>query len=894
MSDYTLEPFEWVEIDQDFCSRTYGSAPCTAALATGGSECFNTRFTCQDPANYDRGAPLVLRFCVNQAFLPDDGYYIPTLVSARTSAGSINPVGAGQNSSALGTRGGLAVEFQDGPHTDKWVDPYVAARHGRDLTYIPVNRGTFWTKWRARNPYYVGRQIRHKTGFINTATHAVENVVTRTYFITDFEGPGADGRVTLQARDLLSLVSNDKATAPFASKGKLLNDITDSQTTLQLDSIGIGDDEYALAGVIRLGSELCNYTRTAGSDTLTIVRGRYNTEAKAAKAGDVVQKCLVYSAQRPAAILEDLLTTYAGIAPGYLDLAQWAQEQTDYLPRLYGAIIAAPTGVLELINEMCQQMYFYPVWDERQAKLKIRAIRPSDGEEVKSLDDFSNLIEGSVQLRDLPDQLVTQVWVYYGIINPAGSATDDKNYAVREIVATGEGAPEKQGIEKVKKIYCRWIPSSNGAAAVDLGEKLLARYGAAPRQASFALAEKDASLWLGDFVSLNHRLSVDTFGNPRALNMQVMSAQQARAGVLFQYVCQEFVYEAPVDPAQRLIVIAADQLNVNLRELHDLLYVPPVGGETINVVIRSGVVIGGRSLEGIETYDGQQRYEVGGAAAAYPTRPLHRIMRKELVSDSNMPVGTNVWLGPAGQLAYVTTLDWPWYKVESHTRMVPCSVAFDTGLWPAGVTINVLQEAGAVIEGEAGLSSSHFAMGGTAWNYLSGRGGLLFASDGGAALRIRHPVSWNNQGAIAGGGGGGFPGLMNCILRYGIGEAFWVAASPSGGGAGRYSAAVVTPADGSLRTYIRTASAGSDTAGGYGAKMQLQIGSQFPVVTGGTGGNLGAAGAHGSYALTGSGGYFTALYSERFTGGRAGDAIKAGASLITWVNKGDVRGAEIA
>jgi hypothetical protein len=44
----------FLEVDQEFCSRTYGNAPCTAALGvTGTRKCYNTRFTCQDPANYD-------------------------------------------------------------------------------------------------------------------------------------------------------------------------------------------------------------------------------------------------------------------------------------------------------------------------------------------------------------------------------------------------------------------------------------------------------------------------------------------------------------------------------------------------------------------------------------------------------------------------------------------------------------------------------------------------------------------------------------------------------------------------------------------------------------------------------------------------------------------------
>ena len=45
------EPIELVEMVLPKCANTYGTAPCTASGAPG-SECFNTRATCQDPDNY--------------------------------------------------------------------------------------------------------------------------------------------------------------------------------------------------------------------------------------------------------------------------------------------------------------------------------------------------------------------------------------------------------------------------------------------------------------------------------------------------------------------------------------------------------------------------------------------------------------------------------------------------------------------------------------------------------------------------------------------------------------------------------------------------------------------------------------------------------------------------
>ena len=154
------QPFEWVEYDQPLCAEVYGLGGCTAVIGvTGAQKCFNTRATCQDPTNYDGSDILTLRFCHNQGKIPDDNYYLPYLQKATLSPGKINIGGGNKNQTALGVRSGLSVSLSDHPHNDKFVDPYKSERD-----YDPFTRGTFWTKWRARNPYYLGRVIRHYSG----------------------------------------------------------------------------------------------------------------------------------------------------------------------------------------------------------------------------------------------------------------------------------------------------------------------------------------------------------------------------------------------------------------------------------------------------------------------------------------------------------------------------------------------------------------------------------------------------------------------------------------------------------------------------------------------------------------------------------------------------------
>ena len=883
MSNVTLEPFEWVELHQDFCQNVYGNGiTCTASLATGGTECYNTRSTCQDPANYrpldiyGKLAPLALNFCKSQSFLPDGAYYIPSLSSVTLSAGSINPIGAGASSSALGTRGGITVQLQDHPHTDKWVDPYIANRMSRDANYIATERGTFWTKWKARNPYYIGRTVKHHTGFIKNG--AVVDVVTRTYFVTTINGPDASGRVTIQGKDLLTKLSDEKAKAPFVSKGTLLAPITASDTSLTLNPVGIGNDEYPASGLLRIGAELCTFTRVG--DAVTIVRGRHNTEAKDAKAGDVVQLCLVYDSKSPAYILEDLEKNYAGIAPDLLDLAQWAQEQTDYMPRLYSGIIAEPTGVNSLVSEMAEQMYFYQIWDERNSLLKMRAIRPAQGDTIYQLDEFSNLEQDSVDVSDLNDQLITQVWVYYAIINPIAGLTDETNYAAREIIFTDEGSAVKNGVEKIKKIFCRWIGPTNGAAAVDLGKKIIARYGRAPRKITFALSNKDSDVWLGDFATINHRSSVDATGAPLPLNVQVMSAQQNRPGTRFVYTAQEFVFEAPVVVTDKLIIISADTLNVNLRDAYDDQFaIPPAPGDTVRFEIRPGVVIGARGYEFSETFSGSLKGYYYKSTPTTITRDFAPLMRREATAATNFAVGSTYTSGGVP------------YELMSDMREVPPSLALDTGTWPVGVNLMLTIGAGATVIGESGFSSVH---GGDAGPLALAKP-LGVASDGGNGMRIRHPIAITNNGRIAGGGGGGSPSIFAESHGSGL-RTFSV--QPSGTGAGSMVQPALPVADlgplfGALSASYSIAtvpSGGSVVAGGYGTVQDFTYAHTTRAYAGGAGaagGNSGPSGQTFSYDP------FSAYVFSELHGGRAGYAISEGASLITWVNKGDVRGDEV-
>ena len=153
------EPVTVIEIDLDKCGNLYGGAllgtpdgTCTASLASG-SECQNTRKTCQDSINFSNTDTLTLKFS-DRAI--EGTTHFPCIDSTKLSPVAITP---GQ---PFGKRASITIKLRDFPHHDRGIDPYVSTR-----TYTPKSQGTFFGKLLARNPYFQGRPLRLKTGYID-------------------------------------------------------------------------------------------------------------------------------------------------------------------------------------------------------------------------------------------------------------------------------------------------------------------------------------------------------------------------------------------------------------------------------------------------------------------------------------------------------------------------------------------------------------------------------------------------------------------------------------------------------------------------------------------------------------------------------------------------------
>lgn len=587
MTSAGREVIQIVEIQQPFCANVFGTSPCTA---TGGNDtkCYNTRATCRDAENFSLGTPLSIYFA-KADFLPtlrsgqraiyrpssdwiladgiwDDGgvwrdadwwrddadtsfnpdleydavssdlpkYVIPSLVSVSTSPAKVNLASSNASAQGIGNRAVCSVSFIDHQHTDRLVDPYV---EGRSWDPLSKARGSFWTRWIARNKYRQNIVIKIYEGY---AGQALSEMASRQYFMQSITGPDSSGRVTIQGKDVLAKIEERKAQAPLASPGVLYEEISAAETSIEVANAVEAD--YNATGTLRIGDEVLTYTARATSAngiTFTgVARGTDSTTASAHDFNTGVQQCLRYTSQRPDEIVEDLLLNFAGVPAAYLDTTNWASEALNYLDFYkLSVLLTEPESVSKLISELQEQTLFFIWWDERDALVKMQAIR-GYSEDLETLSDDKNILAGSFSLSEMPRERVSQVWVYYDILDPVKSVSQADSYRSQYVLADLQSETDLlYGEASIRKIFARWLGSD--ALVQNTATRIINRYSEVPTQAKFRVDAKDRGYWIGSVFRLNHYLDVDEFGARRERIWTVVSAQEVVPGETIELIVED-------------------------------------------------------------------------------------------------------------------------------------------------------------------------------------------------------------------------------------------------------------------------------------------------------------------------------------------------------------------
>ena len=561
MSDETTvgrEPIQIVEVEQPQCALTYGVSPCVAAVGTTGThKCFNTRASCQDPDNYDGSDVIVWRFAKPSRAMPtslyDDGTSgyvktnaIPSLVSVTTSPSRINVGGGSEDSSPLGRRASVAIALKDHLWDDSVEDKYVSERE-----YDPMGRGTFWSKWQARNPYHARYPVHVIEGYVG---QDIGDMQRRTYVLDRVAGPsGTDGAVTITAKDPLGLADGKRTQFPAVSSIALVGAIDSSPLTTSIEVTCIETeltDDYGNTGstrYLRIGDEIMEYTGYSNTGTLEwtlsgVARGALGTTAAAHAADDKCQRVGRYEDLEVWNIAADLLTNHTSIDPAFVDTAQWDDEGNAYLtPFTLTATVAKPTPVVTLLGELTEQCPFYVWWDEREQTIPLKAVRPPMADGVTAINDTQHIIEGSVAISEDPNQRISRIFLYYRQRDPTKSLGDVGNYdSVRARIEADAESDAEHGDVRVRQVFSRWLDTA--AQAIHTTSRLIARFRDTVKMLSFKVDAKDRSISTADVLEVTTSAVVDETGEALPLRWQVIAAEEIVAGERVRFDCLRFEF----------------------------------------------------------------------------------------------------------------------------------------------------------------------------------------------------------------------------------------------------------------------------------------------------------------------------------------------------------------
>ncbi len=531
------EPLTVVELDLDYCSQVEGVSPCLST-ATGDGKCYNTRFTCNYTSAYTKSIK-TYRFCQARGNLPKGVNMFPVIVGTPDLA----PVKA--PAYGLSDLGKISITLQDFPHGDIGIDKSISNR-----TYNAESQGTFFGKLLARNPYYIGRVLRVRTGFI-TDPFDWANFQDRTYVIDKIEGPDHKGRVKITAHDRLRLADDKLSQCPVMTDGTLSADIAAGATSL---SISGDETQYPTGGgTIRIGDDIIAYTSRSGATLSGLTHAQWGSTDESHDAGDTIQLCKIWTDINVVDIVHELLKDYAGIDETKLPYDaglttptgtndEWDDAKANWLSlHNLTTCISEPTGIKTLLKELAEECQFSLFADQVNDEIRLKVNTPPLANETPtSLNDDANFIEGSVRVKEDPKQQFTQVWCSYDKIDyTKGDDVGNFRVTYADLDSEAESA-DFYNTKKVKWIKSRWFDSTNATQAKQLVGRLRSRFANPPKVVHFTLDAKDSALWTGDLAELSTRMIQATDGSNQLYRVQVLSVDESIDQYKYEALTSQF------------------------------------------------------------------------------------------------------------------------------------------------------------------------------------------------------------------------------------------------------------------------------------------------------------------------------------------------------------------
>lgn len=543
---YNRRPVVVVELIQPRCGNRFGVAPCTA---TGTPKCFNTRWTCSDPENYNTDGSITWRFKRARDELgwlyeePDSNTIrtnpIPMLVSASHTSSRINPGAARTGDSPLGRRATATIVMNNGVWDDHVGDFYLADRPKR------ARPAGFWDLFTARNTFYPDFQVKMYEGYEG---QALADMQARLFDLEKIDGPDSSDQYTISCRDPLDRVRGRNAKYPPTSDIDLRRDISATETAIDVACLESQlSANYGNTGDLRfitIGDEVISYTGWTGTEpefTLTgVTRGVLRSTAEAHEVDDAVQRAARHVNQRLYEVARYILEDHTTVPNSFIDGASWDEEGNTYLSTLLcDTLIPEPVPVEELLGELCRDGLFSIWWDERRQTIPLLAVRPP--KEAPVVWNDSDNLAGFNKVTKLDDRM-TRVTIYFGIRNWLEPLNEDRNYFNRRIRIDAEVERDETAGGKIVEnvIYSRWTQTSGNALLVS--SALLLRYRLPPQYLTLEIDAKDRSIQIGDVIDLTTRYILDTEGTPIETRWQVIAVEEPKPGTRLRIELQSYQF----------------------------------------------------------------------------------------------------------------------------------------------------------------------------------------------------------------------------------------------------------------------------------------------------------------------------------------------------------------
>lgn len=535
-----IQPFTYIEVELDYCSLTFGQAPCRAALSADTPyKCFNMYNTCADKTHFAKTS-MVFRYCQESAITPRGMLIFPVITSLEYSSPHVNLAGADPDKKPLGIRGSVSVTLADFPYHDRFYDKYEEQRFSGVAQFdgVPENQqalSTHFAKLAARNPFYAGRPLRVIEGTIDDNGTFTETQ-RRHYIMDGWSGPGGGDTVTITGKDILKMADDDRAVYPKPSNGKITTDINDDTTSFYATY----NWEYQEIGLVVIGSEIIRYSRVGSLFTI-LARGARGSVRANHSVGDTVQQVWALRERTVDSAISELLQSGADIPALFLDLAQWASEVAMWGGQVtVEADITKPVGVNDLLAEFTN--LGYTIWfDDIDQKVKLRANRPVWGAEtIKDLTEVRNLIELDQEDRDADRINMCIVW--YDTLDPTKSATTADNYSKGESVADAElSGPNAYNDTRIRTIFSRILDNGNESAARIAAKRIVNRFRLAPKRVEAVVDYRD-DMRIAEVARLNSRKVVQPNGRPATEMYQVIGRDVVELGSKVKLTLQRYFY----------------------------------------------------------------------------------------------------------------------------------------------------------------------------------------------------------------------------------------------------------------------------------------------------------------------------------------------------------------